>query len=326
MGNVTMQQIAAVAGVSLATVSRVIHSPEKVQSETRKRVLQAMEQCRYVYNAAAGDLSRQKTSVIGVIIPTAKSSIFGSTTQGIQERAQEHGFSIIIGNTRYDNETEIKLLQQYRERRLAGIILTGFGTGQQGLVRELIQSGIPCVVIWEKLDDPLMSYVGFDNFKTACTMTEYLIGLRHRRIGLIVGPFSKVGRVRKRLEGYRSGLEKHGISFDLNLVIENEPTLIDGKESMHRLLSLPERPSAVFAASDILAIGALAAVKERGLRVPQDLSLAGFDDIDYAAFTDPPLTTMRVPAHEIGQMAVKVLLELMQGDSTGQRQYAWIQI
>jgi DNA-binding LacI/PurR family transcriptional regulator len=151
-------------------------------------------------------------------------------------------------------------------------------------------------------------------------MTEYLIGLGHRRIGLIAGPYSKVGRVRKRLDGYWAALEKNDIPFDPQLVIEKEPTLIDGKDAMQRLLLFPERPTAVFAASDVLAIGALAAIREKGLRVPDDISLAGFDDIDFAAFCDPPLTTMRVPANEIGQKAVTVLMDLMENGITPVRQ------
>jgi DNA-binding LacI/PurR family transcriptional regulator len=318
--NVTMQAIAKAAGVSIATVSRAIHSPHLLHPDTRNRILRVMADNHYVYNAAAADL-RKKSSVIGVIIPTAKSSIFGASTLGIQEKAQENGFSIIIGNTRYDDETERRLLMQFEERRVAGVILTGFVTGHQAIVRDLIQRGIPCVLIWETLEDDLISFVGFDNFRASFAMTEYLIGLHHRRIGLIIGPYSKVGRVRKRLEGHRAALERHGIAFDPSLVVEKEPTLIDGREGMQRLLSLPEKPTAVFAASDVLAIGAIAAARERGIRVPDDVSVAGFDDIDFAAFSHPSLTTIRVPAYEIGRLAVKVLLELMNNDPTHSRQY-----
>lgn len=320
MSNVTMQSIAARAGVSIATVSRAIHSPHLVHAETRERILRIMAETHYVYHATAADL-RKKSTTIGVIVPTTRSHIFGASIQGIQEKAQETGHSIIVGTSRYDTETELKLLMQFEERRLAGVILTGFSMGLEGHVRELIRRGIPCVVIWERLEDDLMSYVGFDNFRASFTMTEYLIGLKHPRIGLIIGPYSKVSRVRKRLEGYRAAIEKHGMVYDPTIVIEKEPTLVDGREAMQRLLAPPNPPTAVFAASDILAIGALAGVREQGLRVPEDISLAGFDDIDFAAFCDPPLTTIRVPAHEIGQMAVKVLLELAAGELTPPRQY-----
>jgi DNA-binding LacI/PurR family transcriptional regulator len=164
--------------------------------------------------------------------------------------------------------------------------------------------------------------VGFDNFKAAYQAAEYLISLGHKRIGLIVGPFSRIDRVKLRLEGYRKALEVNGIPYDPSLVVENDYTLLDGKEAMHRLCSLPERPTAIFAASDVLAMGALSAACERRLKVPQDISIVGFDDIDIAAFCVPPLTTVRVPAYEMGDLAMKILLEKIEGGSAGITQYS----
>ncbi len=316
---ITMQGIAEMAGVSLATVSRTVHSPHLVREKTRGHVLQVMRENRYIYHAAAADLSRNRSSVIGVIIPTTKGAVFANSTLAIQEKAQERGFSVLIGNTRYDTEIEAELLQRFQEHRLAGVILTGFSIGQEDRIKDLIQTGIPCLVIWETLSDSQLSYVGFDNFVAAYSVTEYLIGLGHERIGLILGPFSKIGRARKRLEGYQAALAKASVIYDPKLVIEKHPTLFDGKEAMKELLALGDRPSAVFAASDMLAIGALAAARERGLQVPQDISIAGFDDIDFAAYCNPPLTTVRVPAHEMGELAVTTLLEMIVGNSQGPR-------
>lgn len=317
----TMYDIARLAGVSKATVSRTIHSPHLVRPEKRERIRKIIESHHYVYDAIAGDLSRKRSSVIGLVIPTIKSSIFASSTHGIQEHARQKGFSILIGNSNYDPESEAALLKLFQQRRVAGLILTGITTGVKDLVDGLSSSGIPCVVTWETLDNDSISYVGFDNFKAAFTMTEYLIRLGHRRIGLIVGPYHRVGRVRLRLEGYRGALEVHGIPFDPSLVMERGYTLMEGKEAMTRLLSNPERPTAVFAASDVLAMGALAAARERGVKVPEEVSVAGFDDIDFAAYCVPALTTIRVPAYEMGQLAVKVLLELIEGDPGQVRQY-----
>ena len=321
MSKITMQEIARLAGVSLATVSRSLKNPNLVTPKTRLQVLRMMEENNYVYNAAAGDLSRRKSSVIGVTIPTTRNPIFASSTLAIQELAQEKGFSIILGNTKYDNAIEQQILQNFQERRVAGVILTGFTLHQEAFIKNLIRAGIPCLVIWEKLNGTPLSSVGFDNFKAAYGMTEYLISLRHRRIGLIIGPFSKVGRVKKRFDGYRSALEDHNIDYDSDLVIENEPVLYDGKEAMTRLMSLPHRPTAIFAASDMLAIGALSAAWELGLKVPQDVSIAGFDDIDFAAFCYPPLTTVRVPSYEIGRLAAKYLIEAIEQGSMRARHY-----
>jgi len=321
VGKITMEDISKMTGVSLATVSRTIHSPHLVRKETREHINQVMEKVSYVYHATAGDLSRMRSSIIGVIIPTAKSLVFSSTLQAIQEAAQQNNFSLIAGSSKYDIGTELKLLQQFKERRLAGIILTGFVFGQKDLIKELIKGGMPCVVIWDKLDDPDLSYVGFDNFKATYTITEYLIGLKHKHIGLIVGPYTKVERVKRRLEGFRAALKDHGLKYDPAMVIEKEPTLVDGKEAMSRLLSLPVRPTAVLAASDTLAVGALAAARDMRVHIPEDISVAGFDDIEIAAYCNPPLTTVRVPAYEIGQIAFKILLDMINHHSDQVQQY-----
>ena len=321
MAKITMAEISKMAGVSMATVSRTIHSPHLVRKNTLERVNQVMEKVNYVYHATAGDLSRKRSSIIGVIIPTAKSLVFSSTLQAIQEAAQQNNFSLVAGSSKYDIDTELSLLKQFKERRMAGIILTGFVVGHQDLIKELVKGGMPCVVIWDKLDDSDLSYVGFDNFKATYRITEYLISLKHRHIGLIVGPYTKVERVNKRLEGFKAALKDYGLSYDPALVIEKEPTLVDGKEAMCRLLTTPERPTAVLAASDTLAVGALAAARDMRLRVPEDISLAGFDDIEVAAYCNPPLTTVNVPAYEIGQIAFKILLNMINDKSRHVEQY-----
>ena len=321
MTKLSIEDIAKLAGVSSATVSRAIHSPHKVRAETRARVYQLFEKHNYIYNAPAADLSRQKTKVIGLLVPTTRSPVFANSVFAIQEKCQGYGYSVILGNTQYDAQIEERLIRQFQERRVAGMILTGFAFGREQVVTELIEAGLPTVVIWEKIDDPIINYVGFDNFQTAYSMTEYLIQLGHRRLGLIMGPYSKVGRVRKRWAGFQAAMAKQGLEIDPDLVIEKEPTLQNGQEAMVQLLDRPERPTAVFAASDVLAIGALKAAKDRGLKVPRDISIAGHDDIDFAAYTDPPLTTVRVAGYEIGQLAVEVLLSKIENNKGPVRQH-----
>ena len=311
MAKITMEEIAKLAGVSLATVSRCIHSPHLVKRETREKINGVMSKANYIYNATAGDLSRKKSSILGVIIPTAKSLVFSTTLLAIQEMAQQNNYSLVTASSKYDSVTESSLIQQFMERQLAGIILTGFVFGQKDLVKELSRRGMPCVVIWDKLDDSELSYVGFDNFKATYEATQHLIELRHRRIGLIIGPYTKVERVRKRLDGYQAALKVNGLTFDPEIVIEKEPTLLDGKEAMARLMSLQDRPTAVLAASDTLAVGAMAAARDLELNIPEDVSLVGFDDIDIAAYCNPPLTTVHVPAYEIGRNAVKIILNMI---------------
>lgn len=321
MKKLTMQDIARLAGVSKATVSRTIHSPQLVNPETREHIQQIMAEHHYVYNVHAADFSRRRTAMIGLIIPTVRSSIHAEVIHGIQQKLQETNLVLIIGHTEYNLNMELKFLNLFHQRRLAGIILTGLKPQSTDRVKTIVKSGVPCVITWETVDDDQISYVGFDNFKAAFSITQYLVSLGHTRIGLIMGPFQKAERVKQRFNGYKAVFEKSGIAFDPELAIEKEPTLVDGKEAMSRLLSLTNRPTAIFAASDVLAMGALTAIREKGLRVPEDISLAGFDDIDFAAYCEPPLTTVKVPAFEMGQLAVRVLLEMAQNSSDYVCQY-----
>ncbi|WP_319524178.1 LacI family DNA-binding transcriptional regulator [uncultured Desulfosarcina sp.] len=320
MAQITIEKVAKLAGVSPATVSRALRSPELVRESTRQRILKIIKEKKYVYHALAADLSRQRSANIGLIIPSTTGSIFVRTVFAILEKAQEHGYTVTIGNSKYNPEIEKSLLRTLNERRPAGLLLTGFCIPKAQLLEELNRSGIPTVIMWEKPDDERFSYVGIDNYHAAYTMTEYLIGLKHRRIGLIIGPYSKVDRVRKRLDGYRDCLADHGLPWDELLVVEKEPTMRDGLEAMNRLMSLANRPTAVFAASDVMAFGAMAAAKEKGLAVPADVSIAGFDDIDFSAYADPPLTTIRVNGIEIGEMAIGYLLDMIENPSPQPRQ------
>ena len=320
MGQITIEEVAKIAGVSPATVSRAIRSPEMVRDSTRRRVLKIIKEKKYVYHALAADLSRQCSANIGLIIPSTIGSIFVRTVFAILEKAQEHGYTVTIGNSKYNPEIEMSVLRTLNERHPAGLLLTGYCVRKEELLEEINRSGVPTVIMWEKPDDPQLSYVGIDNYRAAYTMTEYLIGLKHRRIGLILGPYSKVDRVHKRFEGYRDCLSDHGLPWDDLLVVEKEPTLADGMEAMNRLMSLANRPTAVFAASDVMAFGAMAAAKEKGLKVPADVSIAGFDDIDFSAYADPPLTTIRVNGIEIGEMALSCLLDMIENPSPQPRQ------
>ncbi|MCF8057094.1 MAG: LacI family transcriptional regulator [Desulfocapsa sp.] len=321
VASATMKMIASATGVSKATVSRAFHAPHLVDPKTRLKIMQVAEQYNYVYNAAAGDLSRKKSSLIGVLVPGPNKSFFGTSLIAMQDKAQEEGFSLVIGNTKYDCRIEKKIVEQFQEHRVAGLILTGFLKSNEVYFYNLVRKDIPCVFTWETMADQGLNYVGFDNYDAAFRITDYLVGLKHRRIGLLVGPYSKISRAASRLEGYRAALKKNGIDFDPQLVKEREPSHIEGKEAVKEFLKIKNRPTAIFAASDTLAIGAITGLKEKGLKVPEDISIAGFDDIEFAAFCDPPLTTIRVPSYEMGKLTMKVLIEMIRGASSQIRQY-----
>ena len=314
-----IEDIAREAGVSSATVSRVLNAPSLVRPPTRRRVLKAIQETQYVYNALAGGLSARRTSTIGVIIPTITNPIFAMVTKGIQDYSRQQGYSTLVGNTDYDEGNEAELVRLMQQKRADGVILNGPWSAAP-IVPLMKKTRLPFVITWQTVPDREVNFVAFDNFQGAYRVVEYLIGLGHRRIGMIAGRFSVSERARMRWKGYRKCLADHRLPFDPGLVLEKGYTLGEGKEAMSRLLDLSCRPTAVFCGNDILAIGAIACAKERGLRVPGDLSVAGFDDLEFSAYYDPPLTTVAVPAYEMGRRAAEILIEEIRGEMRSPRQ------
>ena len=306
-----MRKVAEIANVSIATVSRTLNSPERVSKETREKVLRAIEDNQYIYNSSAADLSRNMSQVIGVIIPDAQMPMFGSALVAIQDylQNQEKNYSTMVASTNYDKNMEAKLLKQFRQRNVAGIIRTGYDRPQSEMEEYLLDWGVPSVVILEKLARPDLSYVGFDNYKAAHSAVEYLVSLGHRKIGLVIGPFERQRRVRQRFDGYKAVLEENNIQFDPDMVIETKVGLLEGKNAMSKLMTLSDPPTAVFAASDRLAIGGLRCATERGISVPKDVSIIGYGDIESAAFCNPPLTTIGTPTYACARKATEVIIE-----------------
>lgn len=309
MNRKNMRDVAQIAGVSQATVSRVVHSPHLVREVTRKKIESAMQEIGYVYNSVAADFTRQKNSIIGLIIFTVRSSIHSELIEGIQEELKQTRYSLIIANSRYDPATERSLIKLFQERNLAGVIVAETTDENRSALKALEESGVPLVLTWEMATDSEFSCVGIDNRAAAYRMTQYLISLGHRRIGLIAGNYERIERVRERLDGYRQALEEADIPYDPEIVVKREPRPMEGKMAMAHLLTRSNVPTAVFAASDALALGALAACREYGRRVPEDISIAGFDDVDFAPFCVPPLTTVRVPGYEMGKRAVRSIID-----------------
>jgi len=315
----TIRDVARQAGVSVATVSRVLNDSPLVRGETRQRVVRAMEKCHYIYNALAGGLSARRTKTLGVIVPTITNPIFALVTRGIQDYAALQGYSIILGNTDYQEENELRMVQVFQEKRTDGVILNG-PWRDAPIVPYMKKARLPFVITWQIVEDPKVSFVAFNNLKGAYRNVAYLIELGHRRIGMIAGRFSVSGRAAMRWEGYRKCLEEHDISYDPQLVLERGYTFEEGEEAAAHLLALPSCPTALFCGNDILAIGAMVGAKKRGLRIPEDLSVIGFDDAEISAHYDPPLTTMAVPAYEMGQQAAKILVEISQEENVAPQQ------
>jgi DNA-binding LacI/PurR family transcriptional regulator len=303
---INMTQIAAELGLSVATVSRALNLPDKVKPDTLERVLGKVAEYGYVSNVSARDLTRPSASILGVILPSMEHEAFATTMHAIQAEALRHNLSVLTGVTNYDPEAARELVMTFLQRRVAGIVFIGLDDNIRAEVRAMARRGIPCVALWELVDLPPVRCVGIDNRAAAAAMTTYLVGLGHRRIALITGP-THAQRVRDRIAGTSEALKGAGLSLAADHVLSAAPTFAAGGEAMAKLLARPTPPTAVFAAGDQLAIGAIAEAHRQGLAVPRDVSICGFDDIGVAAFTVPPLTTIRVSSAEMGRLAVDMI-------------------
>ncbi len=318
--SISIAEIAKIVGVSQATVSRVLNTPELVKRETREKVLTAMEQHNYVYNALARGLTKGKTRTLGLIIPTITNPVFAIFTNGIQEATKEHGYSILLGSTDFSYDAELKLVILFHQKRVDGIIFIGAPGNEKSV--ELIQRlKIPYLITWESVENRNTSFVTFDNVKSGRQVTDYLISLGHKRIGMVAGRFSESGRAHKRWLGYKQSLDNHGIPYDEKLVIQKEYAVAAGREAMGRLLRISDPPTAAFCGNDILAFGAMAAVKDAGYNVGVDVSIVGFDDLEVSEVTDPPLTTVRIPGYKMGTLAAEVLIDWIEGETKELQQY-----
>jgi DNA-binding LacI/PurR family transcriptional regulator len=302
----TIRDVARIAGVSTATVSRVINSPENVGPKTRERVSRAMEICRYKYNALARGFATKRSNILGLIVPTITNPIFAESTRGVQDFANEKGYQVILGNSDYQYEKEAKLVEVLRERRVEGLIITTTNLKGETL-KSLLDDGFPFVLLYSTVRRGPMSAVGVDNFLGGYRATEHLIHFKHRRIAMLAGGFNFSDRSFHRWHGYKRCLNDHDIAYDPGLVLQTEYSLSKGREGIKSLLSLKNPPTAVFCSNDFLALGAREGARELGFGLPEDLSIVGFDDMEISSFVTPSLTTIKQPAYDMGKLGAEVL-------------------
>lgn len=316
----TIKDVAMKANVSLSTVSRALRDPDKTPPETVSKVRAAAEALNYVYNATAGSLSRQRSDTIGILLPSPVYAAFGVNLMAIQKTCSERNYSCKVALSQFAPEEERLALRRFHEQRIGGLILVGLDMSNVGYLKTLEAAGIPCIVLWEAPDESL-NYIGIDNRRSIYTGVKYLIDMGHRRIGFLVGPYACARRNLDRVEGYKKVLEDHGIEYDPDLVRSQPPSYLLGKESMRAFLKLASPPTAVLSVNDYLAIGAMRAITEAGLRVPDDISVCGFDDIDIAAYFNPPLTSIKTPCYEMGRMAANIMIDAIESRTSPNVQY-----
>jgi len=318
--DVTIVDIARMAGVSLATVSRVINNPEKVAQGTREKVLKIMEEHNYIYNALAGGLANKNTRTLGIIIPTITNPIFALATNGFQKTAVRKGYSVLMGSAEYSADQEYDLVRLFLEKQVDGIVFTGRPTHPQS-VEYLRKRNIPFIVIWEKAGSEGMSYVTFDNALATRRAVDHLIDLGHRRIAFISGNFELSSRSKRRWQGYKESLQQANIPYDGDLVIQTEFKVSAGQAAAAQLLKLALPPTAIFCGTDLLAYGAMASVQKSGRKIGSDISIIGFDDLEMSAVMNPPLTSIWIPAAEIGEIASQTLIDILSGKTRGTVQH-----
>jgi LacI family transcriptional regulator len=310
----TIREIAKAAGVSTATVSRVLNNPASVRADKRDAVVRIVEQNDYINDGMARALAGGRSMTIGLVIPTITNSIYASSTQAIQRLAQRAGYSVILVVSDFDPELETQLIRRLVERRVDGMILTG-GERDEAVFRMLERQAIPYVLTWRLAPTSNRPCVSFDNYAAGRLAMDHLIALGHRRIGLICGRSDVNDRAKERRRAFEDSLNEIGIAPDPELIFERDFEFIEGGTAMHRMLEASEPPTAVFAANDIQAIGAISQCRDAGLRVPEDISIIGFDDLPIARFSAPKLTTVHVPASAMGRLAATRLLQLIEGET-----------
>jgi len=304
----TMRDVAERAGVSVTSVSHVINETRPVSYEVRERVLAAMEELGYQPNLLARSLRSGKTHTIGTIVPDSADPFFAEVARGIEDTAFENGYSLILCNSDRNLGKEAFYTNVLVEKRVDGILFLAAGVSTERIL-DLQRRGMPVVVVDRELPAANVDSVVTDNAGGGWSATRHLIDLGHRRIGHIAGP-SDLRLSEYRSTGYcKALLEEAGITADENLVVRGDFDFESGHRAARQLLANDQRPTAIFACNDIMAIGAICAAAQLDLRVPEDLSVVGYDDIPLASYSNPPLTTVAQPIYDMGVVAASMLLE-----------------
>lgn len=310
---VRVTDVAKLAGCAPATVSRVLNNPEKVLPDKRAQIEVAMAQLGYVRNHAARALRSQRSNMVGILIPTLNYAIYARMVDAAQNRLSAAGISTLIATHDYDLDDEYQKSRQLIECGAEALILVG-DTHRPEIFNLLKKFDIPFVNTYVYDQASTNTTVGFDNSMAAAEIARYLVNIGHRHIGVISGITKDNDRTALRLLGIRKELSLHGIRLPDEMIVERSYSFSGGREACAMLLSCGTlRPTAIICGNDVLAIGALHECSDQGLTVPNDVSIVGFDNLEFASHSNPPLTTIDVPAEEMGENAAQLLLTKLTG-------------
>lgn len=313
--NVTIRNVARLAGVSVATVSRVINGAENVGESIRNKVELAMGELQFLPNAQARALASREFRTVAAIIPTVRNVNFVLFIRALQETLSREGYTLLVSAHDYDERLERHEAEALLARGLDGVVLVG-QEHDPSLLAALDSRAIPYVTTWTLTSEKHVDCVGVSNAASAARLTRYLLDLGHRDFVIVASLPPTNDRNRERIEGVRQELVKAGISLGADRILDGTGTIEEGKAAMQRLAQWSPRPTAVICVNDFLAFGALLQCQALGIRVPEDMSIAGFGDIQFAPELTPALTTVRMPAAEIGRLAGENLLRRFRAPRT----------
>jgi LacI family gluconate utilization system Gnt-I transcriptional repressor len=316
----TMAEVAALAGVTKMTVSRVLRHPDKVTPATRARVSEAIATMGYVPNRVAGSLTAGVSGLVAAIVPTLRHSLFADTLEGLSDVLSEAGLDLIVSSSSYRTDVEESQIRSILERRPDALMLTGL-THTSG-ARDLLRTfGVPVVETWETGDQPVDMVVGYSNRKAAHAMTTQLLKAGYRRIVFVNGPSENNERARHRAEGYLAAMQQAGIAASPIHVVHDEDAILPetGAQALRAVRLEMPGTDALFFTSDVFAVGAILACREMGIVVPDEIGIAGFHDLEIGRVVSPAVTTVHVPAMEMGRKAGEMILARLSGSRLAAR-------
>lgn len=312
----TLDDVAQVAGVSTATVSRCLNAPDVVLEATRQRVMQAVEQLGYTPNFGARVMAAKRTFTIGAIIPTMENAIFARGLQAFQEELHAGGYTLLVSSSAYRQDVEEEQIRALVARGADGLLLIGYER-DPAVYAYLERQNVPALVAWAYSAQKPQPSIGFDNRASMLALTREVLRHGHRKIGVISAIMQGNDRAFERVEGIKDGLREAGLDPDLLPIVETPYEIENGKQGFDSLRQRAPEISAVMCGNDVLAVGAMLRAQELGLRVPQDISITGFDDIELARIVSPGLTTVHVPHREMGRKAAIELMGIVENRRAG---------
>lgn len=307
---IKIKDVAAKAGVSVSTVSRVLNGGKNVSQETMKNVLKAIDELKYTPSYIARSLVTRNTNMLGVIVSDLTSSFFSTILSSIEKTASLNNYNLLVCNIDENLDKEFRYLNLFEQMRVNGIILMHEKVDEK--IRNILEeTNIPVIFCSCKVADIDAMSILIDDFSAAYDATKYLLGLGHERIAYIGGDLRDITSGQNRYEGYRKALEKSNVKINEEYIKFGDYKLMTGYKLMAELIKCKPVPSAIFAASDDMAVGALNYLLDHGYKVPEDFSIMGFDGSSMGEIVRPRLTTVQQPINEMGAMAVKVLIDYL---------------